>query len=316
MKRISVIIPVYNAEKNIRKCLDSVVRQLTNNDELLLINDGSRDGSINVLRQYEREYSFVRVIDKQNEGVAITRNKGIELAQGKYILFIDNDDYIDEGYVEKYYQAIEQGRYDCVIGGYKRVSEEGIKFQMKPKPSDWYKLMVVAPWAKIYRTEFLIKNKIRFLDYGIGEDSYFSISLYNSTNNIGFIDYMGYNWWFNESSVSNTSQRGFNPEIDLLFLLEKLYEITGSAGIYQFYYVRYVIWYLLFSGRFATKDDFLKEYIRLIEWLKQKKIKVKFPLFDKRLTAEPNKNRYAIKTMIIIHKTHLMRIFARLYCKG
>jgi len=316
MKRISVIVPVYNAEKNISICLDSVVEQLTNDDELLLINDGSKDGSIAILKQYEQKYSFVRVIDKENEGVATTRNKGIELANGKYILFIDNDDFIDEDYVEKYYQEIENNNYDCVIGGYKRVSEEGIKFQVKPLPSDWYKLMVVAPWAKIYRAEFLKKNNIRFLDYSIGEDSYFSISLYNSTNNIGFIDYVGYNWWFNESSVSNTSQRGFNPEIDLLFLLEKLYEITGSAGIYQFYYVRYVVWYLLFSGRSATKGDFLKEYNRLIEWLRQKKIKVKFPLFDKRLVAEPNKNRYVIKTMVIIHKMHLMKIFARLYCKG
>ena len=87
---ISVIIPVYNAQDGIKRCVDSLLNQSFKNLEIILLNDGSKDNSLNILnilKEYELKYSFVRVIDKQNEGVAVTRNKGILLAEGEYIMF-------------------------------------------------------------------------------------------------------------------------------------------------------------------------------------------------------------------------------------
>ena len=81
---ISVIIPVYNAQDGIKRCIDSLLNQSFKNFEIILLNDGSKDNSLNILKEYELKYSFVRVIDKQNEGVAVTRNKGLLLAEGEY----------------------------------------------------------------------------------------------------------------------------------------------------------------------------------------------------------------------------------------
>ena len=89
---ISIIIPVYNAQKHIAKCIDSILEQDFTDFELLLLNDGSKDDSLSILNYYAAIDERVKVVDKENEGVAKTRNKGITLAQGEYIMFVDNDD--------------------------------------------------------------------------------------------------------------------------------------------------------------------------------------------------------------------------------
>ena len=315
MKRISVIIPVYNAENNIRHCLDSILPQLTDEDEVILLNDGSTDKSIYVLKEYETNYDIVRVIDKNNEGVANTRNRGIDEATGEYICFIDNDDFVDSDYFAIYYNAITKTDSDLVMGGYRRVSKEGIHFSVKPIQSLWYQLMVVAPWAKIYRRQFLIEENIRFLDYKIGEDNYFNFQVYNKTEKVKVIDYQGYNWWFNEYSISNTSQKGFDKEIDIAYLLDKMYSISGANGIYRYYYIRYVVWYLLFSGRSSDRHLFMEEYKKNFKWLRSKNIKIKFPFISKQMQGEPLKNLIAINIFLLFEKLHLMPLLAYFYCK-
>ena len=160
---ISVIVPVYNAQDGIKRCVDSLLNQSFKNFEIILLNDGSEDNSLNILKEYELKYSFVRVIDKQNEGVAVTRNKGILLAEGEYTMFMDNDDFVDSDYIETFYQAIHEKNLDLVIGGYKRVNQNNqIIFSQEIQQSEWSKYIIMAPWSKIYRTEFLRKNNIIF----------------------------------------------------------------------------------------------------------------------------------------------------------
>lgn len=90
----SVVIPVYNAEKTLRRCVDSLLRQDCSEVELILVNDGSKDGSLEICREYARQYDCVRVIDKPNGGVSTARNAGLDAAQGIYVLFVDSDDYV------------------------------------------------------------------------------------------------------------------------------------------------------------------------------------------------------------------------------
>ena len=186
---ISVIIPVYNAQDGIKRCVDSLLKQSFKNFEIIL-NDGSKDNSLNILKEYELKYSFVRVIDKQNEGVAVTRNKGLLLAEGDYTMFMDNDDFVDSDYLETFYQAIHEKKLDLVIGGYKRVNQDNqIIFSQDIQQSEWSKYIIMAPWAKIYRTEFLKTNNLEFFDYGIGEDIIFNLAAYKITDKIGLLDY-------------------------------------------------------------------------------------------------------------------------------
>ena len=318
MKKLSIIIPVYNAQDHIRTCLDSISRQLRKEYEIILIDDGSRDSSLDILKEYERQYpGSVRVIAKENEGVAKTRNLGIREAAGEYLCFIDNDDFVDKNYFENFLTAIEQDKCDIVIGGYRRVEGDKIRFQVKPVASAWYKFMVAAPWAKIFRRSFLINNGIEFLDYGLGEDVYFSLVAYAKTRKIKVVDYIGYNWYFNQKSVSNTSQRGFSKELDPLYLLEKIYNEVGSGEIlYSYYYIRYGIWYHLFSGRQSTKEKFLSEYKKLFLWYEKRNVPCKFPIFSRAVLAEKLATRCMVGCFLIFHKFKLVKLFAKFYCIG
>ena len=314
---ISVIIPVYNAQDGIKRCVDSLLNQSFKNFEIILLNDGSKDNSLNILKEYELKYSFVRVIDKQNEGVAVTRNKGILLAEGEYIMFMDNDDFVDSDYIETFYQAIHEKNLDLVIGGYKRVNQDNqIIFSQDIQQSEWSKYIIMAPWAKVYRTEFLKTNNLEFFDYGIGEDIIFNLAAYKTTDKIGLLDYKGYNWYYNNKSISNTSQRGFSPKIDILVLFSKILELGKPSELVVYYLKRYYVWYLLFSGKSSSDQEFIHQYIRIKEWLKENKLISTISPLSKKVQGERFQTKISLIVFLSIEKLRLVPLFAKIYCKG
>ena len=314
---ISVIIPVYNAQDGIKRCVDSLLNQSFKNFEIILLNDGSKDNSLNILKEYELKYSFVRVIDKQNEGVAVTRNKGILLAEGEYTMFMDNDDFVDSDYIETFYQAIHEKNLDLVIGGYKRVNQDNqIIFSQDIQQSEWSKYIIMAPWAKVYRTEFLKTNNLEFFDYGIGEDIIFNLAAYKTTDKIGLLDYKGYNWYYNNKSISNTSQRGFSPKIDILVLFSKILELGKPSELEVYYLKRYYVWYLLFSGRFSSEQEFIHQYIRIKEWLKENELISTISPLSKKVQGERFQTKISLIVFLSIEKLRLVPLFAKIYCKG
>lgn len=314
---ISVIIPVYNAQDGIKRCVDSLLNQSFKNFEIILLNDGSKDNSLNILKEYELKYSFVRVIDKQNEGVAVTRNKGILLAEGDYTMFMDNDDFVDSDYLETFYQAIHEKKLDLVIGGYKRVNQANqIIFSQDIQQSEWSKYIIMAPWAKIYRTEFLKTNNLEFFDYGIGEDIIFNLTAYKTTDKIGLLDYKGYNWYYNNQSISNTSQRGFSPEIDILVLFSKILELGQPSELVVYYLKRYYVWYLLFSGRTSSNQEFIHQYIRIKEWLKENALISTISPLSKKVQGERFQTKISLIVFLSLEKLRLVPLFAKIYCKG
>ncbi len=123
MKMISVIIPVYNAEKTIKKCLNSLISQAYKNLEIILINDGSTDNSKEICEDYEKKYTNIILVSKQNEGPGKARQIGLEKATGDYISFIDSDDYIDENFYNKLVNALEKNDADIVECGYNIIDE-------------------------------------------------------------------------------------------------------------------------------------------------------------------------------------------------
>lgn len=314
---ISVIIPVYNAQDGIKRCIDSLLNQSFKNFEIILLNDGSKDNSLNILKEYELKYSFVRVIDKQNEGVAVTRNKGILLAEGEYIMFMDNDDFVDSDYIETFYQAIHEKNLDLVIGGYKRVNQDNqIIFSQDIQQSEWSKYIIMAPWAKVYRTEFLKTNNLEFFDYGIGEDIIFNLAAYKATDKIGLLDYKGYNWYYNSQSISNTSQRGFSPKIDILVLFSKILELGKPSELEVYYLKRYYVWYLLFSGRTSSNQEFIHQYIKIKEWLKENELISTISPLSKKVQGERFQTKISLIVFLSLEKLRLVPLFAKIYCKG
>lgn len=316
MNKVSIIVPVYNAESSIKKCIDSILCQTYSNIELLLINDGSVDKSKDIISSYNDDR--IIFINKKNEGVSKTRNFGIKKSTGDYIMFIDNDDFIDNNYVENYLNKIIESNSDIVIGGYRRInSKNKILFYKKVSDYNWTKYIIMAPWAKLFKRSFLIRNRVEFLDYCIGEDVYFMLSSFSYNPNIVTIDYIGYNWFYNDSSISNTIQRSFNKNVDIIYLLSKINVFYKKRNKYlDYYFYKYYVWYLLFSGRTAKKEDFISEQKRIKKWLLDNNVKKSISIFSPKLNGESFSHRMIVGIFLLIDKLHLTNVFALFYCRG
>lgn len=130
---ISVIIPIYNAEKHLKRCIESILEQSYSNLEILLINDGSKDGSKDICDEFAQKDNRIVVLHKENEGVGRARNDGLKKATGKYIAFVDSDDYLDKNSIEILYNALIENNVDCVKGNYDIVTKTGIIQNNEPK---------------------------------------------------------------------------------------------------------------------------------------------------------------------------------------
>lgn len=325
MEKVTIIIPVYNSEKYIGKCLDSILAQTYTNYEIIVVNDGSKDKSQEIIDIYKQKYPHKIIsIKQQNKGVAITRNESIYRATGKYLMFIDNDDFIDKDYIETYMSVIEEGDYDAVIGGYRRPNENGKIIRTLPlKESEWAKFMIMTPWAKVFNKQYLIENNIAFLKNNIGEDIYFNLKAMLLSKKIKVINYIGYNWFFNTKSVSNTKQKNIQ-NLQVYELLNSCYDmlkkeklLDDNYEILKTHFTRYIIWLLSFSTKGLSYKVISKEYDNLFNWLKER-----FPDYKKNKMISYTKPygevftiRFLVKSFMIFHNLHLGKILTYLYSK-
>lgn len=118
---VSIIVPVYNSEETLARCINSILDQQYRNIEVILVNDGSTDNSLNICREFAETDSRIIVIDKENTGVSDTRNRGIAQATGKYLHFVDSDDWIAENAVKVLVDRMQETGCDLVISGFYRV---------------------------------------------------------------------------------------------------------------------------------------------------------------------------------------------------
>lgn len=188
MEFVSIICPVYNCEKYIEKCIQSVLNQTYENWELIIIDDGSTDGSGQVCDNYKNKYQNIKVVHQQNQGISKARNVGIELAIGKYIFFLDADDYLEEKFLQDFVNVDE--KYDYVTIGYiqenllngereEKAALQTILSKNKLKKeyiSENKTLPLTFVWGKRYKRKIINDNKIRFEeDVLLGEDIRFNL---------------------------------------------------------------------------------------------------------------------------------------------
>lgn len=279
MKKLSIIVPIYNGEKRIIKCLESIVSQTYERIELIILNDGSKDSSDNLVRSHLEKFkeSGKEIVYEyhENQGVAKTRNYGISIATGDYVTFVDQDDYLPEDYAACYMSNVQNNEYDIVIGGYKRISDEGkVSRVVSLRNEEWSKFVVTAPWAHVYKTTLLKDNDIGFLSTGLGEDVYFNVLAYAYTDKVKIIPDSNYMWVDNPVSVSNSKQNTIRFDRSPIFLLDEMInhmpEKNGiSYEFLEFYFARYIAWYFLFTVRGSKKDDIVKMLDLTNEWLNQ-----------------------------------------------
>lgn len=326
MKKISVIIPIFNGEKRIKKCMDSIVNQTYTNLEMILINDGSTDKVDSIIQTNIHEYQQkidVKYICQQNQGVATTRNLGIAMASGEYTTFVDQDDYLPENYFECYMRHAEDDNYDIVVGGYKRISDEGkVSRVVSLKEGEWSKFIVTAPWAHLYKTEFLRMHQIEFLSTGLGEDIYFNVLAYSYTDRIKVIPDSNYMWVDNPKSVSNSKQNTIRKDRSPLLLMNQLMKNMPednkiSKEILEFFFARYVVWYFLFTVRGSNVEDIMQMYDLTEEWMmkyfpnhmKNKNISLFRP------EKEPISIRICVWGFYLLKKIGLIKFFLKVISK-
>lgn len=171
--RISILVPVYNTSKYLKECLDSLVTQTFKNIEIICLNDGSTDNSLNIIMDYQARDKRIRVVDKKNQGYGSTMNLGIELAKGEYIGIVESDDFVDRNMYKKLYKFATRNNCDLVKCNYYEYSQhKDVKqkpfndFKYKtvfdPREEKWVMCVLPIIWAALYRRSMIQKNDIKF----------------------------------------------------------------------------------------------------------------------------------------------------------
>lgn len=233
MIKVSVIVPIYNSEKYLEKCLDSLVNQTLKDIEIILINDGSTDSSKDIILKYKEQYNNIILIDKQNEGIGKARNDGIKKASGEYITFVDSDDYIKINMFEDFYNYSKKHEMDMVTGTYYKVKngKESIfkysKFKtgnIKTSPSILFSIEY-GPCAKFYKRKMIIENNILFEENKKYEDFPFVSKCLLKSKLIGQITESYYYYVIHENSETTTMD-------------SKVFDIFHALDVIREYYKR------------------------------------------------------------------------------
>ena len=274
---ISVIVPVYNVKLYLRKCIESIINQKYQSLEIILVDDGSTDGSEKICDEYAVKDKRIIVLHQENKGVSCARNAGLKVAQGDWIAFVDGDDWIDSGMYEEMIALAYQYEADIVLSRFKFADQvnqlEGNKCVGKFSVFYGTKLIeqyiqrnnkyTISPsvWDRLYRKELL--QDILFQEGRIiCEDAYFTVCTFCKCTKAVYFDYPFYNYRRNRvTSVSNLgySLKKTQDLVELTELAEKKLQDYHYESLARELYSE--LWPLLSEIYFQAKDDSVKKYI-------------------------------------------------------
>lgn len=187
---ISIIIPVYNTQNYLGQCLESLFIQTFQNFEIICVDDGSSDNSLEILKKYEKKFKNFKILKQNHQGASEARNLGLEYSKGRYVQFLDSDDYFEPCMLEKLYQKIIDHNCDIAVCSSRKVNNKGVitesknpnspinlnltplnkPFNYRDFKNDIFSLLTPVPWNKLFSKEMLIKNNIKFPKLNISED--------------------------------------------------------------------------------------------------------------------------------------------------
>ncbi len=247
--KVSVIIPVYNVEKYIEECLDSLLEQTLREIEIICVDDGSTDGTMEILRRYEENDSRIKVIQQKNQYAGVARNNGMQYASGKYMLFLDSDDFFHGAMLEKAYTEAERTEAEVVLFGGQsfddvskeinpmpwllntKILPERLPFNRKSSKGLLLNGTSPAPWNKLFQSEFVKKHQLQFQALQNSNDVFFTFSAISLADRISYV---------NEALVyyrrgMETSLQGGKKKAPLCFLeaYNCAYHKMQEAGVYE-----------------------------------------------------------------------------------
>lgn len=249
---VSIIVPVFNSERYLHSCIDSLVHQTITDYEVILVNDGSNDNSGAICDEYSLKDSRIKVFHIPNGGVSNARNYGISNAKGDYVSFVDSDDYIDNDYVEQLISAIGESA-DIVMSGIVLFSEvcstlssdilDYGSYDMWQNSKDAFSIAtmntITSPVSKLYKKSIIDKNKIKFsTNQSYGEDREFNIDYLFYANTVVTIPYVGYHYRRGiSSSLSQVNNPQLHLDIDLKYIskLQLFFDMKTVANYGNIY---------------------------------------------------------------------------------
>lgn len=209
LRKVSIIIPVFNSEKTLKRCVESVLKQTYPEYEMILIDDGSQDDSGLLCNEFANDNQCISVIHQKNQGVSVARNAGIDAAKGDYVLFLDSDDCIKPDLLETYIKAIQKRNSDAIVGALELLDEQGVVIEKKCPPKSgyfgkniWNQICVDSEiygyaGGKMFSKKVLNNYNIRFdKDLASQEDLSFCIAVYQVIDEICVLDYSGYCYYY------------------------------------------------------------------------------------------------------------------------
>ena len=247
---VTIIVPVYNGERFVRICLDSLMNQSANNFMVFCIDDGSTDGSLSILDEYSHKYSNVQVFSKANGGLSSARNYGLDYVETPYVMFVDCDDYVDCNFVKRMYEEIEKTKADIVSCGVVRETVNGNILELfgcqteqlievEKDPDIICKMHVVA-WNKIYRKTLF--DSVRFPNGYVFEDSMTTPRLVARSNRVGFVSDILYHYVMWDGSITRSQDKHLNDRKEICNVLFKDFYRNRYREQYD---------YLIFSQLFS-----------------------------------------------------------------
>lgn len=229
MPKVSIIVPIYNVEQYLDRCMQSLLNQTLEDIEIIMVDDGSPDNCPKMCDEYAKKDERVKVIHKKNAGLGMARNSGLEIATGEYVAFVDSDDYVDVSAYEKMYNSVKKHNADAVFSGLKEENASGIWEEKETKGhetllnmSETYEFvleMVANPpgvkeerahsmsvWHSLYKKEIIDKNQLRFVserEY-VCEDIPFQVDFLTRCNSLLVLPFICYYYCLNGTSLTAT----------------------------------------------------------------------------------------------------------------
>lgn len=274
--KISAIVPVYNTERYLERCLDSLINQTYADIEIIIINDGSTDGSAIICDRYKQEDKRIVVIHKQNGGLSDARNKGLGVATGKYVLFVDSDDYLELDACQYFVDAMQDSEPDILCGDAVRIEGKrktiishstvakelvsGKEFLLN-ELSNYTMNMAVC--FKMFRKDFIVEHSLSFLPGILHEDELFTPIAFLHANRVIRVEKIFYYYIIRRDSITTQPDRGKNAK-DIIYICSELDVIYSK--IKEFELKRWLYNHIvdLYLNTYQKAELYKRENISLI----------------------------------------------------
>lgn len=243
---ISIIVPVYNAAQYLPKCIESILAQTYTHFELLLLDDGSKDNSLEICNSYAKQDIRIKVFSHSNMGVSATRNRGIEIAQGEYISFVDSDDWVKNNYLETLYATLRNDLgMGLVIAAFDRCSNNEIipinvpsvllkQNEIERLVTDFLEERITYPWNKLFYRKIIVENDLRFVaNLSCFEDLFFTLDYARYVEYVNIVNDKIYCYRVNANPCSlSVKTYSFNHEmLTMNELLQRLEQYQIRIGV-------------------------------------------------------------------------------------